>query len=91
MLLFRSQKIAQRKYEVEQENKLAALQFQIENPQKYQKGQTLPDGTLVTYVGKIERPGNRLSTIMGEDLGSSFGGWTWIYEGVKDGKIISLS
>jgi len=90
-MFFRSQKIAQRKYEIEQENKLAALQFQIENPQKYHKGQTLQDGTLVTYVDKIERPCNRLSSIMGEDLGTAFGGWTWIYEGVKDGKIISLS
>lgn len=85
--------LSKKRQELATENRFAELEYPIKNPQKYHKGQVLEDGTIITDVRKIIKPGNiRTSGIFGEyvHVGEIFAGWHWVYEGVKDGKIISL-
>jgi hypothetical protein len=69
----------------ELEYKIKQLEYLIENPAKYKKGQLLEDGTLIINVGKLTRP-----CLVYSDGSKSFMGWDWYYVGVKDNQIINL-
>lgn len=89
-IFFRNSELKKRREQFELEQRLKELKFKIENPPKYVEGEILADGTVICRVEKITLPGNTCSTIAGENIGTSFSGWIWVYKGVKDGKIISL-